>query len=193
MGLRRHRRQLTNARSAVEGPRVRASERLAMDARRGMTARASGILDREQSAALRERLLAEVGNIASADLAASWAREALAAKNSLTATDAKLVEDAFERRLSELASSDAVGPANDDAPAGSDCRDPRRPLRKALTLVKRRHRQERARGRRATSLSQPGAPSLRRTAAVSRLRPQAIGPASPTLHAAARARPQGQR
>src|SRR5262249_19435288 len=59
-------------------------------------------LDPEQSAALREKLLTELGNIASADLASAWAREALTAKNSLAATDAKLVEDAFERRLSEL-------------------------------------------------------------------------------------------
>jgi hypothetical protein len=69
-------------------------------------------LDPEQSAALREKLLAEVGNITSADLAAAWAREALTAKNSLTATDAKLVEDAFERRLSELSSSVAAAPSN---------------------------------------------------------------------------------
>jgi len=69
-------------------------------------------LDPEQSAALREKLLTEVGNITSADLAAAWAREALTAKNSLIAADAKLVEDAFERRLSELPSSDtaAAGP-----------------------------------------------------------------------------------
>jgi hypothetical protein len=71
-------------------------------------------LDPEQSAALREKLLIEVGNITSADLAAAWAREALSAKNSLTATDAKLVEDAFERRLSELPSSEAAAPSNDD-------------------------------------------------------------------------------
>ena len=50
------------------------------------------ILDSEQSAALREKLLTQLGNIISADLAAAWAREALSAKNSLTATDAKLVE-----------------------------------------------------------------------------------------------------
>jgi hypothetical protein len=71
-------------------------------------------LDPEQSAALREKLLMEVGNISSPDLAAVWAREALTAKNSLTATDAKLVEDAFERRLSELPSSEAAPPSNDD-------------------------------------------------------------------------------
>ena len=72
------------------------------------------ILDSEQSAALREKLLTQLGNIISADLAAAWAREALSAKNSLTATDAKLVEDAFERRLSELPSSDAAASSNDD-------------------------------------------------------------------------------
>jgi ERF superfamily len=72
-------------------------------------------LDPEQSAALREKLLTEVGNIPSADFAAAWAREALTAKNSLTATDARLVEDAFERRLSELPSSDAPAPSNDDS------------------------------------------------------------------------------
>src|SRR5262245_4763771 len=72
------------------------------------------ILDPEQSAALRERLLTELGNVASADLAAAWAHEALAAKNTLMATDAKFVEDAFERRLSELPSSDAAAPSNGD-------------------------------------------------------------------------------
>jgi hypothetical protein len=71
-------------------------------------------LDPEQSAALREKLLTELGTITSADLAAAWAREALTAKNSLTLTDAKLVEDAFERRLSELSSSEAASPSNDD-------------------------------------------------------------------------------
>jgi hypothetical protein len=38
------------------------------------------IVDGEQSAALRDRLLAEIETIESAELAASWAREALAAK-----------------------------------------------------------------------------------------------------------------
>src|SRR5437868_1280030 len=72
-------------------------------------------LDPEQSAALREKLLAQLGNITSADLAAAWAREALPAKNSLTATDAKLVEDAFEHRLSELAPSASAEAADDAA------------------------------------------------------------------------------
>jgi ERF superfamily len=71
-------------------------------------------LDPEQSAAVREKLLIEIGNVTSADLAAAWACEALTAKNSLTATDAKLVEDAFERRLAELPSSEAATLSNDD-------------------------------------------------------------------------------
>jgi hypothetical protein len=71
-------------------------------------------LDPEHSTALREKLLTELGAITSADLAAAWARDALAAKNKLTAIDAKLVEDAFERRLAELPSSDAAAPSNDE-------------------------------------------------------------------------------
>src|SRR5262249_14917279 len=55
--------------------------------------------------------------ITSADLAAAWAREALTAKNSLAAADAKLVEDAFERRLSELAPSQSAEAADDAAPS----------------------------------------------------------------------------
>ena len=52
-------------------------------------------LEPEQSAALREELLTALRSITSADNAAIWAREALAAKNRLAAADANLVEDAF--------------------------------------------------------------------------------------------------
>jgi hypothetical protein len=55
------------------------------------------------SASLREILLAEISAITSSALAARWAQDALPRKNSLLAADAKLVEDAFEGRLSELA------------------------------------------------------------------------------------------
>jgi ERF superfamily len=74
---------------------------------------AGALLGPEQSAQLRERLLTEIGNIASVDLAASWAHAALAAKNGLTATDAKLVEDAFELQLLELSSSETAKSSND--------------------------------------------------------------------------------
>src|SRR5262245_30020984 len=81
------------------------------------------ILDPAQSAQLRDKLLIEVENIASADLATTWAGEALVAKNSLTPTDAKLVEDAFERRLSELPSSDAAA-AGREVIAATESTDP---------------------------------------------------------------------
>lgn len=73
-------------------------------------------LEPGQSAALREKLLTALGNITSADNAAIWAQEALAAKNRLAAPDAKLVEDAFEHRLSELAPAATAEAAADAAP-----------------------------------------------------------------------------
>ena len=57
----------------------------------------------------------EIGEITSAELATNWARRALTTKNSLTEADAKLVEDAFERRLSELPSSETAPPSDDDS------------------------------------------------------------------------------
>jgi hypothetical protein len=71
------------------------------------------VLDPAQSAELRDKLLLEVENIASSDRAATWAGQALVAKNNLIARDARLVEEAFEHRLSALPSSDGAVPASD--------------------------------------------------------------------------------
>ncbi len=57
------------------------------------------ILEPEASAVLREQLLAKLEDIASADDAAIWAHRILGTKNSLTATDARMIEDAFRARL----------------------------------------------------------------------------------------------
>jgi hypothetical protein len=65
----------------------------------------------DQSVVLRDKLLSDLGNITSADLAATWAREALSAKNRLTATDARLGGGCLLRRLSDLPSSDASAPS----------------------------------------------------------------------------------
>jgi ERF superfamily len=87
--------------------------------RGGVKSEALAILDAAQSAALRDQLLAELATLTSADRVANWARAALPAKNTLTASDAKLVEDAFEQLLSQLppfgASPEAIAPTNDDA------------------------------------------------------------------------------
>ncbi len=53
------------------------------------------MLDAERSAALRDRLVREVASIGSAEAGAEWARQALRAKNTLTASDARLVQLAF--------------------------------------------------------------------------------------------------
>ena len=57
------------------------------------------ILEPKASAMLRDQLLAELKDIASADDAAIWAHRILGAKNSLTAADARMIEDAFRARL----------------------------------------------------------------------------------------------
>ena len=63
------------------------------------------VLDARQSAALREKLVAEVAGLTTAEVAVTWAAQALPAKNSLMAADAKLLEDAFEQKLSGFSSS----------------------------------------------------------------------------------------
>jgi hypothetical protein len=72
-------------------------------------------LDPKPSASLREKLLTALGKITSADSAAIWAQEALTAKNRLTASDAKLVEDAFEHRVLELTPCETVELPDDAA------------------------------------------------------------------------------
>jgi hypothetical protein len=67
------------------------------------------ILDPDSSAVMRDRLVREIATIGSAEEGAEWAYKALPAKNTLTASDARLVQLAFELRLSGL-----------DAPTDSD-------------------------------------------------------------------------
>jgi hypothetical protein len=57
------------------------------------------VLSSDESAALRDRLLTEIGRLQSQESAANWAQRALPAKNRLSAEDAKLLEEAFEKRL----------------------------------------------------------------------------------------------
>jgi ERF superfamily protein len=60
------------------------------------------VLLTDESAALRDRLLSEISGLASQESAVTWAGGALPAKNTLTAADAKLVDGAFEQKLSQL-------------------------------------------------------------------------------------------
>jgi hypothetical protein len=77
------------------------------------------VLPVDESAALRDRLLSEIVGLALPESATSWARAALAAKNSLTTADAKLVEDAFEQKVAGLSAAQAATPVVDGG-ASSD-------------------------------------------------------------------------
>jgi hypothetical protein len=74
---------------------------------------ARSVLGVQLSASLRESLIEQMAAINSADEAATWAQRNLPAKNTLTAADAKIVEERFRARLS------AIGPSHSacDRPA----------------------------------------------------------------------------
>jgi ERF superfamily len=63
------------------------------------------ILGAAPSATLRDRLVGELKDIASGEGAALWAHKILRDKNSLIDADARLVEDAFQARLTALESA----------------------------------------------------------------------------------------
>ena len=63
-------------------------------------------LEPEASAALREQLLADLAGLAGPKELDRWAQSCLPTKNTLTATDARLVEEAFQGKLA------VVGPAH---------------------------------------------------------------------------------
>src|SRR5262249_29884372 len=73
------------------------------------------VLSSDESAVLRDRLLSEIASLQSQESATNWAQGALAAKNRVSAEDAKVVEEAFEGRLSELLPSEGAEGVNVDA------------------------------------------------------------------------------
>ena len=60
------------------------------------------VLDPDGSAVLRDQLLTEMDRLSSADDAAAWAHQIMAAKNSLAAADARRVEDEFAAKMKIL-------------------------------------------------------------------------------------------
>ena len=65
------------------------------------------ILAPDESARLREAMLAEIESMTSLEAAAAWAKTMLRAKNTLTADDARSVELAFETKLAGFAADPA--------------------------------------------------------------------------------------
>jgi hypothetical protein len=67
------------------------------------------MLDPDASGALRDRLVAELQTIESAEEAAIWAHRVLGSKGTLVAADALHVEDCFQRKLTQFESMGALG------------------------------------------------------------------------------------
>jgi hypothetical protein len=86
--------QKPNGHAHADGPAPAGAQRRTPPARP-----ARPVLADDQSAALRDRLVAELGALQSADGAASWAHRSLPAKNTLMAADAELVEAGFSAKL----------------------------------------------------------------------------------------------
>jgi hypothetical protein len=78
----------------------------------GSTART--VLEGQLSASLRESLVEQLAGISSAEEAAAWAHRNLAAKNSLTAADAKIIEESFRARLSSVGDGEACAAGSTD-------------------------------------------------------------------------------
>jgi ERF superfamily len=57
------------------------------------------ILDPEASVALRDKMAAEIASLTSVEVSVEWARESIAAKNTLTIEDAREVETVFRNRM----------------------------------------------------------------------------------------------
>src|SRR5437764_7193319 len=79
-------------------------------------ASAKSVLGAQLSASLRESLIQQLVNINSADEAALWAQRHMRAKNSLTAADAKMVEEQFKAKLSTLSDTPHHGGASEGPP-----------------------------------------------------------------------------
>ena len=76
------------------------------------------VLAPAESAAMRERLSGVLAGLTSAEQLTDWALRHLPIKNTLTADDARMVEEAFQARLAELARSDTS--VADPSPSGAD-------------------------------------------------------------------------
>jgi ERF superfamily len=76
-------------------------------------------LDPAASGALREQLVGEVADLASADQAAEWAHRVMGAKNSLTSADAALVETAFRLKMAAVGDGDIHPSSSGGSSAGN--------------------------------------------------------------------------
>jgi hypothetical protein len=84
----------------------------------------AAVLSPDESATLRDRLLGDIAGLQSQESATSWAQRALAAKNRLTSQDAKLLEDAFEKRLLQFLLTESAELSTREPSEASNAGDP---------------------------------------------------------------------
>ena len=104
------------------------------------------VLATDQSEALRERLIAELSDLKSADEAAHWVHKNLPAKNTLALTDAETVEASFRERLAAIEAEQVsagsvqaiVNSGDESTRERSAATDSRETLAPAATVVGRR-------------------------------------------------------
>ncbi len=96
---------------ANDGPTVNASNARKEPAPRPVRA----ALSAEESATLRDQLVADLDRLQSSDEAADWVHKNLAVKNTLTAADADSVEASFRERVLTLESGPAVAEGQIDS------------------------------------------------------------------------------
>ncbi len=104
-----------NARAAVEAPRSASASKGKL-----FRGQQKPILDLQKSAMLRDQLLNELASLVSPEETSAWAQGAIELKNTLTANDAGLVEDAFRVKLAAFMASDSEGMDERPAPGTGD-------------------------------------------------------------------------
>jgi len=144
----------------TNGQTAAARARVDPDHKRLNALTAKSVLGEQLSASLRESLIEQMGNINSADEATAWAYRNLVAKNTLITADAKIIEERFQKRLSQIASTPdgpphdvaaqshasagvAVTPFTQEPPAITRKRSPRMPVQtlgKPVRLRDKNHR-----------------------------------------------------
>jgi ERF superfamily len=98
---------------------------------------AQSTLDAEASAALRQRLVAEIEDLRSTDAAIEWARLGIGAKNTLTTEDAYAVEATFQERMKLLDSEfpSPIEPSSQNLPALSAVTEPQAESRNPTAVL----------------------------------------------------------
>jgi hypothetical protein len=96
---------------------------------------AKPVLTAEASATRREQLLAEMAGLTLADDLDAWAYRCLPTKNTLTASDARLVEEAFQAKVATAEGADE--PRLDAAPSTMSLHETQGSQHSALTMTDR--------------------------------------------------------